>query len=622
MPPVTRWNESSHANHHLELTPLGRAALGKKGVGPDALHDAGFSWDESRHARGAGGRWTHGPTIPLDAPACRPAADSADGRTLARVAAAAVGHRPGEGLIDLGDPDALRIATDPIGDLGMPHTAAAVRAVLDDFEAAGGGVAGELVMRPGHLDGAAADRLNALLAAAHRELAGYGVAVGTGHSQSLLRGSGRGFTEIACAATGERLHTHPAGVPGGDGRGHRHQEDAAGTPDRPDLLRLSPAALAAAVLDSAVNLRDGGGREVSLGARQLLRGLQSVPLNPESADAAFKKPTAAALQAVNWAGWQRAHLGGEMVPGQSEGPDGRGVTVFGGRVAAGDNTVGDYRVTRDAAGHETVRINGTNMTDAQRANLLGVLCAGAGRRGSTSLEIDVHAVGQTGHTRGLLGTLAAEGAATVTPRGQAVGLPPLALGYTILAPERAAAMLLGQAVADEGLRYNQVAGGGERQARLPGQTLALLDITETARVGTAADVSYRLPVQGKFVNNRWAVKNPHEPRPRAARLTQAPGSNTADLTLAKLPRAINPGVGAHMPTPARVLAAVVARSLQEAAARGLDGVRVTGQTTGAAPRAVLKALLDAKVARRDGKDVVIDNPAAAFVTAAEFLATQ
>lgn len=612
----------------LELTPLGRAVLGQKGVGPDALlADAEFSWEEGRHRRDERGRWVGGPTIPLDAPACQPAANSADGRALAQVAAAAIGHRPGEGLIDQGDPDALRIATDPIGDLGMPHTAAAVRALLDDFATAGGSVAGGTTAHPAPLDAAAADRLNTLIAAAHRELAGYGVAVGTSHSQSVLRGSGRGRTEVADAATGQRLHTHPLGTPGGDGVGRRHQEDAAGDHAQPDLAALTPAALAAAVLDRAVGLRDGRPREVSVREPQLLRGLHNSVPPGDSATPFRAALSAAALNAVNWSDWQHTHLGGDMVPGQSEGPDGRGVTAFTGRLVRGDGqTLANYRVEQDAAGHETVRVStvasGT-MTGDRLARLLGVLCVGAGRRGAASLSVTLPTVDGPGAAAGALNVLAAEGAATRTPHGSP-GLPPLTVSYTILAPERAAVALLGDSVTGVGMRSNGSVSAGERQARLPGRTLENLGMAEEVRTGTAADVSYRLPVQGKFVNNRWTINDPHEPRPRAARLTQAPGSNSADLTLAKLPRRISRAVGGdgHDPAPTRVLAAVVARSLQEAAARGLDGVRITGQTTGAAPQAVLKALLDAKVARKVGKDVVIDSPAAAFVTAAAFLATQ
>lgn len=626
----------------LAATPLGRAVLGVAGHGPDA---AEFAWDEGRRQRDAHGRWTAGGAGVNTSSALQKAADaSADGRQLAGMLGEAM-LLGKDGTEDKGTDNpfgthifTLRAAADKLEDMGLHVTAAAVHAVVKAAEdqANGRGVQTNTV------DRATADRLNPMLAAAHRELAAHGVSVAM---PNLLNISGRNNVTVADAGTGRvavrtngKLVSRPADTDyarldrhGTAGPSRTSAAVAEGQKAGPAALAsLSPAALAALLLHKAVTIADGSERiQRSVDTPGLLRGTQRKRdggSRPDLADSATH------LNAVNYGTWQGYHLGGRLQSGTPV-HNADGTSTLTTDLNSGGKKLATITAVQGKGGHEAIDNasldNAAGPGQNTRHDLVGAAVAQASLRGAQAVSLTLPAswTRETPHTEltHALNALVEYGLATVKPAAQtpAEKRRGMEAGKTVVeihAPAAAAHQLLSREFNGEGDGDSLFRNARRPQADAPGayaaNALLELGLAPHAHAGVTTRVDYMGPrvyntVPGVTDGNGQPLVRPS--REKLATLKQEPGTTHATLEI-KPPTALS-GLqhagGVSAASAAQATLTVAAHALHEAGLKRLTQVTVAAKKKDAD----FDALVKAKLAKRTKGAYTVTEPlkAAAFL---------
>lgn len=523
----------------LATTPLGRAVLGIAGHGPDTAELATFDWDEARRQRGPDGRWlAAGASADTALANLKPAGTTAGGRQVAGLLADALGLDAGGAEAASADAhgdqgDALKIAADRLEDLGLDKTATAIRAVIDAARQSGPDIAA-----------AQADRLNPVLAAAHRELAAAGVTVSVpnqnnavGRNSVVVNDAGTGM--VAYRRSGRLLAgaADSAAVKRGAEPGARGGKKPAGLHVGKDALAaLSTAGLAALALDKAVAVADGNeSRHGTLSRPWLLRGTQRKSDRTHSPNAT---DGATALDAVNNPSvWQPYHLGGKLRD-QPALHNKDGTTTLTSNLMSGTRTDGTITAVQGRDGHEAVTV-ASNRTvqsgDQAVANLVGTAVAQAALRGAQAVELKVtRAMTRAGDgvLAGRLAVLVERGLATAVPQARSksearAGMEATHAVYQIHAPELAAHALLGSqlrngdGVSDNDLDLHFTSSPGSTAAG----AMAELGVTATHRAGAVLHAEYEC--RGGRRGDGTGVATAEN----VATLKQKPGTSEATLKL-------------------------------------------------------------------------------------------
>lgn len=588
----------------LEATPLGRAVLGLPGCGPAA---AEFAWDETRRQRDAHGRWLPaGLGVPVDEAVAMPARDTADGRQLVNLLSEGLNLTGAGRTLTAAQCDHLYIAADKMADLGLDKTGEALRAVLATYR-----TGDSLQTSVGRAE---ADRLNPLLAAAHRELFAHGVTVAL--PDAGFAPERRGNTTVSDAGSGwvaagqgdASGHLADLGLRAlpAEAVGHLRYSKEAGVAA---LQNLTPAALAALALRAATNAADDGERTVGVlghsGPVHLLRGLQTQDSTVNVSDSV--RP-AWHLDAVNYEAWQDQHLHARL---HAAAPvhNADGTTTLASELVRRPRGEGLATVTavQGKDGHEDIAVRGVPTTQSSQnryhqGHLVGAALAQAALRGAQAVRLNVPTTwtngGANSPASGLY-VLVARGIATRLPAD--AGTPAHTTTYAVHAPAPAAYELLGGEFVGE--------GAGDRSFRLsegrgePGH--------EAVVAAEAAGLEVR-NFQGVLAHQEFRLSDGHEGggsrSARVAELRQQPGAATALLTLPPATGAV-PGARSRHTT-----LITLALACHEAHLRRLSQVTVPSPKRNDA----IAELVRAKAAKRvKGAYLITDLPAA--VAAAEKL---
>lgn len=551
----------------LEATGLGRAALSE------------FAWNPEQH-RDAHGRWASGAAVDTASPLAQAADKTADGRTLAGLVEQAVGFTDMEVSLGLRrlqrsaeiDPTALAITADKLEDVGLAATAAAIHACLADR-------------------GGDRHAVNALLRAAHAELARYGV--GAANRATVVGHAGGDMLRVASDrevgvavhddATGARAHYQPVGaIP-------TLQTASRGHTMPPDLTDLSPAALGMLALQRAVEVADPADRRAAeLDDHQgLLRGTAAAVGN-----GIYSFRDRSRAERDLWTGsrgYQNLALGDAVIMAGDQEPTRRhnGDLAFAPfrlfHPDHGDLAIG--RVIQNPHGHETLHLTtsrpGRPLVGRRLFGLLGILTGQAAARGARSLAVALLPE-QMQHENWdrVVAPLLASGAASVR-RTDAGSL------YTFDTLAACSERLL-----DRSVLGPVVHGHGDRPGVQSGRRLAMYGIIDEAAPGPVARVTYAVPYNSSSRRSR----QPHD----LATLAEAAGTGTATLRL----------TAGKRPLVKQETQGVLGRALHEAALRGITSVAIKGEARHST--AILNSLVKAKVATRQagGGVLVHDVPAA------------